>query len=151
VGNWAMLHLSYQKGALALYGYPSSNAGNMFKTAATQIDGSWQPPDATAYGGFAVGIVVTMILVSLRANFTWFPLHPLAYAIAPTWAMIVFWFPFFVAWLIKSFVLRFGGIETFRRISPFMLGMILGEFTLAVFWAVMNMAFGWSAPDFPWP
>ncbi|HEX8551412.1 MAG TPA: DUF6785 family protein [Abditibacteriaceae bacterium] len=151
VGNWAMLHFAYQKGALALYSYPSDNARNMFKTAATQIDGSWLPPDATAYGGFGVGIVVTTLLVWMRANFTWFPFHPLAYAIAPTWAMLVFWFPFFVAWLIKSLVLRFGGIETFRRISPFMLGMILGEFTLAVFWAVMNMTRGWSTPDFPWP
>ncbi len=31
------------------------------------------------------------------------------------------------------------------------LGMIIGEFSMAVFWTVMHMAFGTSAPDFPWP
>lgn len=151
VGNWAFLHFAYQKGALALYSYPFGNAGNMYKTAASQINGSWQPPDATAYGGFALGIVATVFLVYMRANFSWFPFHPLGYALAPTWAMVTFWFPFLLAWIIKSCVLRFGGIDTYRRISPFMLGLILGEFSMAVFWAVMNMVFGWNAPEFPWP
>lgn len=33
-----------------------------------------------------------------------------------------------------------------------MLGMILGEFKMAVFWAIMSMPWaGWNAPGFPWP
>ena len=145
------LYLSYTKGHLSLYQYPNGNAGNLYNRAAGQIQGNGTPPDATAYGGFAVGIVTTIILVYMRSHFAWFPLNPLAYAIAPTWAMFVLWFPFFIAWIVKSLVMRFGGIEVFRKIAPFMLGMILGEFSAAVFWAVMNMWKGWSAPGFPWP
>ena len=149
--SYFMLKFSYDKGHLTLYGYPSSNAGNMFKYEQGNISGATLPPDSTAYGGFAVGVVVTLFLSYMRANFTWFPLHPLAYAIDANWAIFVFWFPFFIAWIIKSLVLRFGGIESFRKIAPFMLGMILGEFMSAVFWAIMNMSRDWSTPSFPWP
>jgi hypothetical protein len=151
VASYAFLYFSYHKGNLSLYGYPNGNAANMYSMAASQINGSWVPPDATSYGGFAVGIVATLFMVYMRAHFTWFPFHPLAYALAPTWSGIVFWFPFLIAWIVKSTVLRFGGIDTFRRLAPFMLGLILGEFSLAIFWAMMNMGFGWNAPEFPWP
>ena len=145
------LFLHYKDGGLALYGYPKTNAMNMFNQASAIGSGSGFVADATAYGGFAVGIAVTLLLVWSRAQFSWFPLHPLGYALAPTWTMICFWFPFFVAWVIKSGVLKFGGIDTYRKLSPFMLGLILGEFSAAVFWSLGNILRGWNAPEFPWP
>lgn len=151
VSAYFFLHLNYTKGGLSLYDYPNGNAGNMFNLARGQINGSTPGPDSTSYGGFGVGVVVTMLLVWARSSFTWFPLHPLGYALAPTWAMLVLWFPFFVAWMGKSAILRFGGIETFRKVAPFMLGMIMGEFSSAVMWALLNMWKGWNTPQFPWP
>ena len=145
------LHYNYLKGGLSLYNYPKANAEWMFTYSADQIGGNAQPPDATAYGGFAVGVVVTILLIWLRASFTWWPLHPLAYAIAPTWAMSVFWFPFFLAWLVKSNVMRFGGVDGYRKLAPLMLGLIVGEFAMALFWATLNMTRVWSVPSFPWP
>ncbi len=151
VAAFFFLYLSYTKGNLALYLYPNNNAKGQFELSRALIQGNALPPNSTEYGGVAVGIVVTLLLVWARAHFSWFPLHPLAYAIVPTWSGFVFWFPFFIAWIIKSLVLRFGGADLYRRLSPFMLGMILGEFTSAVFWAVMSMPFnGWSAPSYPW-
>ena len=147
----AFLTIHYADGGLALYGYPKSNATNMFNNASAMGSGSGFVADATAYGGLAVGIGVTMLLVWSRAQFSWFPLHPLGYALAPTWTMLCFWFPFLVAWAIKSSVLKFGGIDTYRRLAPFMLGLILGEFGAAVFWSLGNIFRGWSAPGFPWP
>jgi hypothetical protein len=55
-----------------------------------------------------------------------------------------------MAWVIKGAVLRFGGVDSYRKLMPFMLGLILGEFSTAVFWALMNMWQGWSTPSFPW-
>lgn len=152
VAAYFFLYFSYTKGNLTLYQYPTQNAQNMYNFSKGYIQGGSPPIDSTAYGGFGVGVAVTMLLVWMRATFLWFPLHPLAYAIVANWSGIVFWFPFLVAWIIKSGVLRFGGADTFRKVAPFMLGMILGEFTLAMFWAVMSMPFiNWSAPEFPWP
>ncbi len=151
VASVTFLKLNYSQGNLGLYGYPQQNASGMFGLAAAQINGSGIKPDATSYGGFGVGIVVTLLLVWARASFSSFPLHPLGYALAPTWAMLVLWFPFFTAWIIKSAIMRFGGIDAFRKVAPWMLGMILGEFSSAVFWSILNLWRGWSTPNFPWP
>ena len=145
-----MLTINYTTGGLALYAYPQANALNMFNQGAAIGSGSGFVPDSTAYGGLAVGLVVTIAMVWARAQFSWFPFHPLGYALAPTWTMWVFWFPFLVAWILKSAVLKFGGIETYRKLAPFMLGLILGEFASAVFWSLGNIWRGWSVPGFPW-
>jgi hypothetical protein len=150
--SYFFLTFSYHGGHLNLYAYPDQNAGNMYRSTLSAIRGQARPPDGTAYGGLLVGVIVTVALVVLRARFAWFPLNPLGYALAPTWTMIVFWFPFFLAWLLKSIIARYGGMRLYRRVAPFMLGMILGEFTMAVFWALMKTpAIGWNAPEFPWP
>ncbi|HEY3332600.1 MAG TPA: DUF6785 family protein [Capsulimonadaceae bacterium] len=148
----AFLYVSYTKGHITLYSYPDNNSGNLYKGAATAIKGLGVPFDKTAPGGLALGIAVTAAMVRLRTMLPWFPLHPLAYAVAPTWSMIVLWFPCFLAWVIKVPVMRYGGIAMYRQLRPFMLGMILGEFTMAMLWAVLSTpAIGLSAPDFPWP
>jgi len=152
VAAYFFLTFHYTLGGLTLYTYPNNNAGNMYRVARSTITRDALPPDATSYVGVLVGIVVTTALVWMRTRFFWFPLHPLAYAIAPTWSMYVFWFPMFVAWVLKSIVMHVGGIRLFRRFAPFMLGMVLGEFTTAAFWAIMSTpAIGWNAPTFPWP
>jgi uncharacterized membrane protein YwzB len=152
VASYFFLYFSYKMGGLNLYTYPSSNAGNMYNQAAAVISGRYRAPDATAWSGLGVGIVVTAVLSILRTRLTWFPLNPLGYAMAPTWTMYVFAWPFFIAWLIKTVVNRYGGMRLYRKVAPFMLGMVLGEFTMAVFWALMStQAVGWNAPSFPWP
>ena len=145
-----MLAINYKTGGLALYGYPADNARNMFNQSAAIGSGNGFVADSTAYGGLAVGLVLTALMVWARAQFSWFPFHPLGYALAPTWEMLIFWFPFLVAWILKSAVLKFGGIETYRKLAPFMLGLILGEFAAAVFWSLGNVFRGWSVPGFSW-
>lgn len=151
VGSAFFLALHYGSGGLNLYSYPKNNAANLFWQASAQNSGSGFTPDATAYGGFVLGGVFTLFLTFMRARFAWFPLHPLGYALAPTWAMMALWFAAFVAWIIKTCVLRFGGIDAYRKLAPFMLGLILGEFSCAMFWSLGNITRGWSAPFFPWP
>ena len=133
VAAFFFLYFSYTKGNLTLYGYPNDNAKGQYNLSRSLIQGDAPVPTATDYGGFAVGIVVTILLVWARGHFSWFPLHPLAYAIVPTWSGFVFWFPFFIAWVVKSLVLRFGGAELYRRLSPFMLGHDSGRIFLSYF------------------
>ena len=75
-------------------------------------------------GGFAF----TLLLVGLRAAFIRFPFHPVGYALAGTNTMRTTWLPFFISWLVKSLLLRYGGIHLYRRALPFFLGLILGDF-----------------------
>ena len=49
-----------------------------------------------------------------RQTFTWWPIHPLGYALACTNSMEYMWCPFFLAWVAKLITLRYGGIRAYR-------------------------------------
>jgi hypothetical protein len=135
---------------LNLYTHPIWSASREFLALSAPVSGRFAHVN-TSPGALVVGIVVTIVLTILRTRFTWFPFHPLGFALAPTWALMVFWFPFLIAWCIRSLVLRYGGLKIYRQLTPLMLGLIIGEFSSAVFWSVLNMTVHASAPDFPWP
>jgi hypothetical protein len=47
-------------------------------------------------------------------------------------------------------LLRYGGMKLYRQARPFFLGMILGEFTSALLWALANALLDTPVPPFPW-
>ncbi len=150
VGVATHLHLAYEHGANALYSYGAQNAGWAFDGAAADIRNAETPfPSAPAW--FAVGIGVVALLSKLRSEFAWFPLQPIAYALAPTWTMSVLWFPILLVWLIKSVFLRYGSQKLYRNARPFFLGLIVGEFGSAAFWAILASVFHVMAPFLPPP
>ena len=104
----------------------------------------WQMPTF-----FSIGVVVSLFLTVMRTAFHWWPLHPLGYALAGSWTTVVFWFPCLVAWICKSLALRYGGMSFYAKARPFFLGLILGEFGMAVFYAVVNIWWTVKVP-FPW-
>jgi hypothetical protein len=91
---------------------------------------------------FALGFLITLLLYRLRQEFVWFPLHPLGYAMGPSWPMIQLWFSTLLGWLIKALLLRYGGLFAFRRWRPFFLGLLIGEYLTAGWWLAIDYAFG---------
>lgn len=81
-------------------------------------------------GTFAVafGFLITTALMLLRTRLTWFSFHPVGYAMANTNTMNQVWLPFFLAWLLKVVVLRYGGMRLYRQTLPFFYGLIIGDF-----------------------
>jgi hypothetical protein len=143
--------LPYRRGAVTMYYYPyvgNSLWGFQDNAAAiaspTHFD--WRAPTF-----FLVGAGFTAFLAVMRASFAWFPFHPLGYALSASWSLIVFWFPFLVAWVLKVLILRYGGMKLYRRLRPAFLGLVLGEFTSAVGWTVFSFITRQPAPFFPWP
>jgi len=112
---------------------------------APRNDSSWQIPF-----GAVLGVVFTLFLTFMRSRFYWWPLHPLGYALAGSWTTVLFWFPCFVAWLLKALSIRYGGITFYTKARPLFLGMILGEFGIAVVSVLANLVFKSSPPPFPW-
>ena len=84
-------------------------------------------PDIYAMGGIAFGFVTTTFLIIMRTLFVWWPLHPVGYAIANTGTMQSTWLPFFIAWLLKVLILRYGGQPMYKLFIPFFLGLIAGD------------------------
>ena len=109
-----------------------------FRDLASQVS-SPRLPDrvATAYTG--LGFFFTMFLSWLRLKFLWWPLHPIGYAVGFSRRTIDWmWFSLFLGWALKLLVIRAGGLNGYRRLMPFFLGMILGEFGMGVLFGVLG-------------
>lgn len=146
------LYLPYRFGGVNMYSYVyrANTTTQFWRENAPYMQGvgefTWDVPI-----WFTVGIVVTAWLSLMRRQFVWWPLHPLAYALSASWTVTVFWFPVLVAWVVKTALTRYGGVKIYQRARPLFLGLIFGEFTMAVFWTVISAIFGTQAPAFPWP
>lgn len=99
------------------------------------------PPSVTTILPALVGALVTFALSALRARYTGFPLHPAGYVLNTSFANDFFWLDMFVAWLVKSLILRYGGMALYRRLLPFFLGLILGDFVVGAFWSIIGAIF----------
>ncbi len=146
------LWLPYRHGGNYLYSYVyRANCIWAFRDNTAAMEGLRTNYSATGPIFFGVGVIVTTALVILRTLYWWWPLHPLGYALSASWTLIVFWFPVLIAWSVKTPIMRYGGIRQYQRLRPFFLGMIFGEFSMAVIWTLISWAANVPAPFFPWP
>jgi len=145
------LWLPYTKGGMNLYSYAyHGNNFYTFREYEGQIAGG-ASPDWMEKTFFLVGAAVTVFLTYMRARYFWWPFHPLGYALCVSWTLSVFWFSCLIAWLFKVMILRYGGMKLFVKARPWFLGMVLGEFGMAVIWALISALTGAVPPTFPWP
>jgi len=99
---------------------------------------------------FGIGAVVTIFLTTMRHLYWWWPLHPIGYALAFSWNLMAYWLSILAAWVIKFALMHYGGIRSYRQARPFFLGLILGEFCMALLWTMVNWLGDVPAPYFPW-
>ena len=75
----------------------------------------------------------------LRRAFFWFP-HPIGYIMFVNPLVKGYWFSFFLAWVVKRVVLKYGGKHTFDRVKPLFIGLIVGEIMACAFWVFLTWA-----------
>ena len=145
------LWLPYHRGAATMYSFTYyGNNIQFWRENAAFLQGETRHL-AGALASFIVGGAITAWLAMMRVRYVGWPLHPLGYALSTSWTVMVFWFPMLVAWVVKSVVVRYGGMRLYGRLRPLFLGMIFGEFTSAVVWTLIAMIWHIPAPFFPWP
>ncbi len=84
------------------------------------------------------GMLFTFFLYFMKTRFLWWVFNPIGYALANTFTMTWIWLPFFIAWLLKWFIIKYGGMKLYRRAMPFFLGLILGDFLGGGFWTLLG-------------
>lgn len=96
------------------------------------------PRDMNRIWAYSGGAAITLILLALRQRLVGFPLHPLGFAAANCYGSLT-WGPFLIVWVIKSLILRYGGISLYRRAVPGFLGFALGHLFIAgVVWGLLG-------------
>ena len=153
---WAMmislivgLLVSFWIFPVVLYQYGASTAGELLGAGwqAYNSLGGWlqypRPPDPV--GGSVIGgsLIFSMWMSWMRMRFLWFPFHPGGYILGVSSGTIdVYWFALFVCWLIKLLVLRHGGVKMYRKILPFFMGLVVGDFIVGTYWGLLSIILG---------
>ncbi len=131
---WAILHLFYLHGSCGAAtgkGYEAFNRLQSWLTSPRQTD--WP-----AVGAMTMGLLFTFLLMAARLRFSWWPFHPAGFAVSGSWSINLFWLSILVAWLIKTVLLHYGGMKSYRPASRFFMGLILGEFLAGSFWNILG-------------
>ncbi len=91
--------------------------------------GSGQERDWPGIAAILVGVVTMIGLTYMRISHVWWPWHPVGYALSfSTRTVHWIWFPALLGWVFKVALIKYGGLNLYRRTLPFFLGLILGDF-----------------------
>lgn len=139
------VNVYYDYGANILEGGTTSGGSRVtsalraWDTLSSFVSAGHKVTDWKQTGAGISGFVITILLVVLRNIFLRFPLHPLGFVMVMSYAGPI-WGPFFIVWVIKSLVLRIGGMGSYRRAIPFFLGLVVGHFfTAGVVWGTVGL------------
>jgi len=138
---WVHLTAYYTHGANILEGgttqggYRTALARMEFEELASYLKAPKPPDTARSLAGLS-GFIIISALVAIRSYFLRFPLHPLGFAMVASYGSPL-WGPFLLVWIIKSIVLRLGGMRLYRQLIPFFLGIVIGHYFVA------GLVWGW--------
>jgi len=93
-------------------------------------------PNPLCLQWIAFGAVVVLVFYAMRLRFTWWPIHPILFLFWGTWAMNEYAWSFFIGWLIKRGLTRFGVREF--KLRTFMTGIIAGDLLGGVLWMIVG-------------
>ncbi len=141
---WMALHLAYHHGGI--------NANSWFflsspNTSFNFISEEMRHPKGPFIPGLfltGLGVLVMLGLNLCYFRFLWWPFHPIGFAICGIMLTEQIWFSVFLAWLAKIVLLRYGGAKAYNKGRGFFLGLIIGQFTVAGIWLIINFFTGRS-------
>ena len=129
VSFYFSLKLAYASGAYNFGEWVFRRGGQVpYDTVVAKIKAA----ETLKFGHFAflgIGALVTVLLTYLRHRFAWWRLHPIGFSIASVgqvrWTLL----SLFVAWAIKTLLIRFGGLMLYNGAKPFFVGLVVGHFS----------------------
>ncbi|MEE2658948.1 MAG: DUF6785 family protein [Candidatus Latescibacterota bacterium] len=146
---YTVLELAYRDGGINFSGwFYKSMPAVICRTAIKGMEtpGVYWP----GMGFMGVGAVGMLALTWLHQRFLWWPLHPIGFPIMTSWVVDWMWFSVFFAWLVKVFVLKYGGAITFAKSRNFFLGMIAGRMFISGGWLVVDYLTGTVSNSIFW-
>jgi hypothetical protein len=143
---WVTLYFCYSEGGLNLNAFYFQGAAKYPWDFLAKILPKMSGPNIAGWAYTGVGAAVMGLLMWLPRHFLWWPFHPLGFPISSVFGGM--WFSVMLAMLIKSFVLKYGGVQFYRRVQPIFLGMILGQVVTAGLWILIDTFTGMKGNAF---
>lgn len=150
VSTAMVLHLAYRHGGINLSTWYYINGPRLpYNFAATFLS---HPTTASmaAWLHRSLGAGLMFLFSFLQNRFLWWPLHPIGFSVGMVTYVNSLWFSIFLAWLVKTVLLRYGGPRVYEGGKPVFFGLILGQYTAAVIWFLIDMLTGHSGNVIFW-
>lgn len=139
-----MLYLCYRYGIQELDMDWATRTTQSVYAGAQRLLETPQAPDGRILLFIAIGAAVMLALVLCYYLFPWWPIHPMGYMLAYSSSMRILWFSFLVGWTCNALCLRYGGTFLYRRVRLIFIGLIIGDFCMGAFWALVSLKTGIS-------
>jgi len=138
--GWSSMLVNYHYGAYNIYNNWGSTA--LPKATFNRAERMILNPEGSverSFPGLAAGMGTMGALLLLQSRLHWWPIHPIGFLMPIGYVMRVMWLSFFLGWLIKSCILRFGGGRMLRSGRNFFLGVIVTEAFVVGLCAVVGL------------
>ena len=135
---WSVVTLAYTYGGINLVGWFFNGLPNFAGDWITRNINNPQPMHGWHLGFTGIGAILMGCMTYIKGHFVGFPIHPVGMALGLTAPVHRVWFSVFIAWLLKVFILKYGGARLYRHLRPFFLGLTLGAFTSAGLWLIID-------------
>jgi hypothetical protein len=136
--------LAYSRGAdrMHYWFYGIMPRDQILETAMRVIN---QPPRFNAVNTTWLGLGGLWVALSffVRRTVFWFP-HPIGYILLINPLMDQLWLSFFIAWVFKRLVIRYGAKATFDQARVIAIGLIAGELMAIALWTGIALLSGVS-------
>ena len=119
VSYWSYMRLMYKFGGVNLhYWFTTYYTKNLFSSWTTYLINTGEKAQPMGLVSMGIGGATMWFLMFMHRTFLWWPFSPIGYLMGASWPMINFWFPIFLGWLVKTIVMRIGGIKVYRLLMP---------------------------------
>lgn len=135
--------LAHERGAQQMQRWFYSSGPALTLDTATQAMTRVPAVEPTTMGWYTLGAGWVGVSMFIRRTIFWFP-HPIGYLMLINPLMSSLWFSFFLGWLSKSFVVKYGGKRTFDSVRTIFIGMIIGELFSVFAWSMMALIYNIS-------
>jgi len=149
---WMTLSTGYNEGGTRMAGWFFGSTGVPtigYKWAISRLAEN-AGPSKLGWTTLGAGAFLYLALAAARFRFANWPFHPIGFALAPTWIMDAIWFSTFLTWMLKSTILRYGGMRAYTFMRPFFLGLIMGQFSINVLWLLLDHLTGHTGVSIFW-
>lgn len=133
-----VIFISYKIGGINCWGWQPVGMPPYTFNWAKEMILYYKNVDFRRLGFLCLGGFLMFLFYFLRIRFINFPIHPIGlaftYNVPTSWV----WFSFFLGWLFKTLILKYGGVSIYKKLFPFFFGMIVGAFFSAGMWNIIN-------------
>ena len=127
VSLWACMRYGYENGLNNTAGWGGKDHGAGLVTKMLHAQDSVPFPDKARLAWAGVGGTIMLALTIARYMFSWWPLHPIGFAVCTCIGIQISLFALFVAWAAKTILLKVGGVPLYIKAKPFFYGLLLGH------------------------